>query len=121
MNKDMTLYIEKDIQTLFLSYTYDDTYISKKFISYYTLDRMDKISELEQKAKRIKKLQNTMNTILANGCYSDKEMENQIKMGNTLGKLDTQEETTIRKAWAYRNKLARELLNDLEAFLDTNA
>lgn len=121
MNKDMKTYIEKDIQSLFLSYIFDDTYISKKFISIYTWSWMDKILELEKKAKRIKKLQNTMNTILANGCYSNKEMDNQIDMGNKLGNLDDQEEQTIRKAWAYRNKLARELLNELEAFLDENA
>lgn len=73
---------------------------------------------MENKAKTIKKIQVIANTVLANGCYHTKEMENQIMMAEKLGKINENEKTIICKAWELRSKLAHDLMQELGAFID---
>lgn len=45
-----------------------------------------------------------MNTILANNCYSEKEIEKQIEKGQTIGNLNNTELKLLRLSWDYRKK-----------------
>lgn len=58
-----------------------------------------------------------MNTIMANACYSDKEMQDQITMAEKLGNLDDIEMDLLNKAWKTRKQLARELIDEFNIFL----
>lgn len=75
------------------------------------------LNHFYRKSLEIKQIQKVINTILANACYSDKEMSKQIERAETIGNLDDDELLLINQAWDYRKKLARELLTDLNKFL----
>lgn len=76
-----------------------------------------KLKSLIRRAKQIKDIQNITNTILANACYSDKEMENQINMAQKMGNLDAEEYDLVCEAWATRKKIARSLIHGLKIYL----
>lgn len=76
--------------------------------------------EMEKKAKRIKKIQFIANTILANGCYHTKEMDNQISVAEKIGNITEYEKEIIGRAWDMRSRMAHELLKELEGYLDEN-
>lgn len=76
------------------------------------------LNEMEKLAKDIKKIQFISNTILANACYHNKEMESQIAMAEKHGQLDANEKQVICDAWNIRNKYARQLLIDLQNFIE---
>ena len=73
---------------------------------------------MEKKAKRIKQIQQISNTILANGCYHTKEMENQIMMAERQGNITSKEKDVITRAWNLRSKLAGDLMKELGAYID---
>ena len=75
------------------------------------------LNEMEKKAKKIEKIQRIANTILANGCYHTKEMENQIGRAEKTGHITTREREIIVRAWNLRSKKAHELIDDLEEFI----
>ena len=75
------------------------------------------VNRLEYRARNIRRIQSIMNTILANACYSDKSMSEQIKKGEMQGDLNTQEHRILTEAWTVRKLLAQNLLTDLEIWL----
>lgn len=75
------------------------------------------INGLERRAKEIKQLKLILNTILANGCYSDKEMESQINTANRTGNLDDEELTAVKNIWRLRKTLTRELIVDVNVYV----
>ena len=76
------------------------------------------LSEMEKKAKEIKKLQMICNTILANACYHEKEMERQIQRGEKMGNLTEDEKTIICLAWDKRTLMANNLMSCLKEYLE---
>ena len=74
--------------------------------------------EMERKARRIKSIRFIRNTILANACYHSKEMDNQIMMADKNGNLTTKEHDAVVKSWAECNRLAKELISELESYID---
>jgi len=73
---------------------------------------------LDYRRRKISKIKGIINTILANGCYSEKEMELQIKTGTMKGKLTGDELQLLERAWKYRQKLAHQLIIDANKLLD---
>ena len=71
------------------------------------------LTEMEKKAKTIKKIRFIRNTILANTCYHDKEMENQIKIAEKMGALTDEEYIAVVKSWDLCNRLGKELIKEL--------
>jgi len=74
------------------------------------------LTEMEKKAKQIKKIRFIRNTILANTCYHDKEMENQINIANKMGNLTTEEHEAVMQSWELCNKLGKELIKELKEY-----
>jgi hypothetical protein len=66
-----------------------------------------KLSQLEYDAKIIVRIQKITNTIIANTCYHEKELEKQIERGQNLGNLTTEERDLLTRAWNYRKKKAK--------------
>jgi len=78
------------------------------------------LTEMEKKAKRIKKIRFIRSTILANTCYHDKEMENQIKIAEKMGSLTDEEYSAVVKSWELCNKLGKELIKELLEYEEKN-
>lgn len=74
--------------------------------------------DMERKARRIKSIRLIRNTILANACYHTKEMENQIMMADKNGHLTSKERDAIINSWTVCNRLAQELIEELESYLN---
>jgi len=90
------------------------------FLSPDNMKPKNPLTEMEKKAKRIKKIQVIANTILANGCYHSKEMENQLMMAEKNGNITVEEEEIIKEAWQLRSSLAHELMKELKRYIDEN-
>ena len=73
---------------------------------------------MERKARRIKSIRFIRNTILANACYHSKEMDDQLMKAEKNGSLSTKEHDAIVKSWDVCNKLAKELIDEMESYLD---
>lgn len=71
---------------------------------------MSKLCTLEFEGKLIQRIQKLTNVILANSCYSEKEMENQIQKAQNLGNLNSKELKLIKSSWALRKKKANNCL-----------
>jgi len=80
-------------------------------------DELDKeINELEKKARMIKKLQTIMNTIKANGLYSDKEMQNDLMQMERLN-APNEEKNLICECWNIRNMANKQLSKETKKLL----
>jgi len=77
----------------------------------------NKVISMKKKAKEINDIKHICNTILANGCYHEKEMEVQIATAEKNGNLTNDELEAITLAWELRSKKAKELINELQVFL----
>lgn len=83
----------------------------------YVNEKYKTLAEMERKAREIKSIQYLCNTILANACYHEKEMESQIAVAEKRGRISDDERDVICKAWDYRTEIAKELMIDLENFM----
>ena len=77
-----------------------------------------KLKDLEKQADDIKKVKKIMNTILANGCFSEKEQNNQYFRAFKQGKITDSETKILKKGWDFRRKQARILEKKLMELLD---
>ena len=75
------------------------------------------IAYFEHKAKEINRLKAILNTILANGCYSIKEMDAQILKAQNKGNLDDEELQIITKLWQLRKDKTRSLIKELDKYI----
>jgi hypothetical protein len=71
------------------------------------------LTNLETRARNLKKVKYIADTILANACYHDKEMEMQLMVAEKSGNLTEEEKTVICQAWEYRYKTAQGMIKDL--------
>jgi hypothetical protein len=69
-----------------------------------------KKQELKIKIKEINFVKEAMNTILANNCYSEKEIEKQIELGQTVGNLNDDELKLLKLSWEFRKKKVKNCL-----------
>lgn len=74
--------------------------------------------DMERKARQIKSIRLIRNTILANACYHTREMETQIMKADKNGNLTTKEHDAIVNSWSMCNRLAKELIDELESYLN---
>lgn len=79
---------------------------------------VEKLINLEYKAKHVRRLSTIMNTILANACYSDKEMRAQIFMAQSKGDLNEQELQLLKKSWEARKHLTQTIMEELKTLID---
>jgi hypothetical protein len=76
------------------------------------------LNEMVKKAKRIKDVQFICNTILANACYHEKQMEEQFAIAEKKGKMSMEERDLLELAWEYRNKTAKQLIDELKKYME---
>lgn len=83
------------------------------------LCKLDKqLNKMSIKANRIKRIQKLVNTILANGCYSEKNEEKQILDAEDKGKLTKKERKILERSWNLRREEAHNLIEKLDLLLD---
>jgi translation initiation factor 2 beta subunit (eIF-2beta)/eIF-5 len=81
-------------------------------------DEIDKqINELEKKARMISKLKKIMNTIKANGLYSDKELQNDLRNLEVHNAPD-EEVLLITECWQMRKLANEQLMRDTKLLLE---
>lgn len=76
-----------------------------------------RINNLEKKAKMLKKLQTIMNTIKANGLYSQKEQEADMQKMDKLN-APQEEINLICQCWYIRRVLNDNLMQETKKLLD---
>lgn len=69
------------------------------------------INKLDDYCKQIKKLRNIMNTIKANGLYSEKEMQRDLDAIDRL-KANDDEADAISQGWYIRKQMNNKLIKD---------
>lgn len=84
----------------------------------YVNSHYKSLSDMDRKAREIKVIQGLCNTILANACYHEKEMESQIAVAEKRGRISDDEREVICNAWDYRCEIAKELIDDLKVFME---
>ena len=75
------------------------------------------LRQLEVRARDATRIRKLMNTILANGAYSDVEEEKQIRTANQVGNLNDRELDLLHRSWAVRRKITDGIMNDLDELL----
>ena len=80
-----------------------------------TIDK--KINQLEKKARMIKKLMVIINTVKANGMYSQKELNTDLMKMEQLH-TDEKEVDLIVKCWDVRKKAGDKLMVEADVLLD---
>lgn len=75
------------------------------------------INRLKHKAKILSDLRFITNEILTNGCYHEKNIEEQFKKFERVN-IDKNEQELIVRAWDLKGELAKSLMSDLEVFLN---
>lgn len=82
------------------------------------MDIETRIRALLKESEQIINIRKLANTILANGCYSEKEEKQQLDRANLLGDLTDQEARIIKKSWEFRRKKREIVMGKLEKILD---
>ena len=81
------------------------------------MDVDKRLRVLKRRSDRINAVKILQNSILANGCYSEKEEKLQFDKANALGNLTDCEARLIKKAWRFRKKETAILADELEEIL----
>lgn len=76
-----------------------------------------KVNELSKKADLIKKIQKVMNTIKANGLYSEKEMHTDMRKLEQSNAPEAEKELLF-ECWHVRKKINEELIHETKQVID---
>jgi hypothetical protein len=83
----------------------------------YVNPRYKSLSDMDRKAREIKTIREIRNTIIANACYHNREMESQIAIAEKRGNMTDKERDAVCNSWTYCNNIANELIDDLNNFM----
>lgn len=78
---------------------------------------LEGVGKLKHKAKVLADLRFITNEILTNGCYHEKNIEEQFRKFDKVN-IDKREKELIVRAWELKSELAKSLMTDLEVFLN---
>lgn len=78
---------------------------------------LEGVGKLKHKAKILADLRFITNEILTNGCYHEKNIEEQFKKFDKVN-INRREKELITRAWELKGELAKSLMSDLEVFLN---
>jgi hypothetical protein len=76
------------------------------------------LNDIEADDHQIRVLRKVHKTILAEGCWHDKNIEEQTTKQSKLGKITTEEQTFAEKIWKLRNLKSIALRKKFEAVID---
>lgn len=78
---------------------------------------LEGVGKLKHKAKILADLRFITNEILTNGCYHEKNIEEQFRKFDKVN-INRREKELITRAWELKGELAKSLMSDLEVFLN---